>query len=359
MRLIPVASPHQIGADIKTTNTSEARNRAIAAYKGSTAPQATQVAPQAEQAPVANPSAVQPEEMTVVKAPEAQAESVEVPTSESSQVVTETQPPKEEPTKTEDPVLARQFAQLARQEKALRAKQAQQDQAYRQKEAELKAKEEALQAKDQQYNQGYISREELAKNPLKYLTEAGMSYDKLTEQVLNAGALDPRVEAHISKLEAKIQQLEQATEKVSKSAEQKQAEDYQLAIKQIDREVKVLVDADDSYEAIKSTGSYKDVRDLIERTYKEDGYIMTTEEAANLVENELIEEIMKVTKIGKIKSRLQPSTPVAKTQETKQPEPKPQTQDTPKMKTLTNNIGASRPLSARERAIAVFKGQKI
>lgn len=353
MKLVPVASRHAVGADIAPTNNNAAKDRAVNAFMSGKAPAPAQ----AQEMPVINPSAVSPEEMTAVK-PKT---SDEIPTTESSQVVTETQAPTEEPTTPEDPIAAKQYAQLARQEKALRAKQLQQNQAFAKREAELKAREEALNAKDSQYNQGYISKDDFAKNPLKYLTEAGHTYDALTQQMLDHGALDPRVEAHISKLEAKIAQLEQSNEKAMQQRKEEADNSYKQAVAQIKRDVTKLVDTDETYETIKATGSYDDVVELIEKTYQEDGVLLTNDEAAQMVEDYLIEEAMKITKIGKIKSKLNLGTKT-ETESNKQQTQKPKTeqqQDAPKMKTLTNAVTASRPLSARERAIAKFKGEKV
>lgn len=360
MNIKPVSSPHAIGAEIKTTNNSAAREKAMAAFMKGAEEQSKPA-----QAIVQNQNAIQPEEMSVV-VPKVEAKTEEESdastTAESSQAVTETQPPKEESTEAEDPALAKQYAQLARAEKALRAKQLQQNQELSKREAEIEAREKALAAKDAQYNQGYISKDILKNNPLRALAEAGISYDDITNQILNTQNVDPRTEATISELKAEIQALKQQNEESSKQRQSEQEKQYKQAVAQIRRDVQRLVDANDDFETIKATGSYDDVVELIEQTYKDEGYIMTNEEAAKMVEDYLIEEALKITKINKIKSKLNLGTGKVETKEVKTQDTQGQQkqQEAPKMKTLTNDAAVNtRPLSAKERAIAAFNGQKV
>ncbi len=339
MKVIPVASPHNMTTPESTSNQTDARSRAINALMG-------QPAQTHQEHPVANPNQISPEEMSVVRqATEStdkipQETPVEAPTQE-----------KEEP--QQDPALTRQFAQLARQEKALRAKAVQQDQAYKQRIAELEAREQALKTQSPDLNQ-YIPKDRLKTDPLSVLDETGVSYDELTQQILTRQPTDPRVMSTIQALKAEIESLKSQNQEAQKTAEQRQQESYQAAIKQISRDVKALVQADTAtFEAIHATNSYKDVVELIERTYQEDGYVMSVEDAAQEVENELVEELSKYsTRINKVKSKLTP--PV-------QPEPAKKTEAqpaaTPTMKTLTNQVGASRKLSPRERAILAMEGK--
>ena len=97
-----------------------------------------------------------------------------------------------------------------------------------------------------------------------------------------------------------------------------------------------------------SAVSKKVVR-LITQTYDKDGVLMTVEQAADEVENYLVEENYSMaSKISKIKKRLQESATTEKTG---------QTQQTQRMNTLTNASASTRKLSSKERAILAFKGQ--
>ena len=65
----------------------------------------------------------------------------------------------------EDPI-STQYANLARKEKALRARVMQQEQAIKAKEAAFLAKEEALKAKESEYQSKYISKDRLSQDTL-------------------------------------------------------------------------------------------------------------------------------------------------------------------------------------------------
>jgi len=342
MQVKPVASPAQIQE--APSNAASAKARAIAAFN-----QAAQG--QSQEAPVQDPTRVSPEEMTAISTTSAgQSDTVET----EAPVVEET--PKEAP-KAEDTQLSKQFAQLARQEKALRAKQMQADQALKAREQALAAREAAIAAKDQEYSQGYVSKDRLKADALQVLAEAGLNYDELVQQVINGQTpSDPRVSSEIKALKAELAAIKAQNEDSKKSYANQQAEQYQAAVKQIQLDTKALVNSDPAFETIKATNSIRDVVDLITQTYDKDGILLSVEEAAQQVEDYLVEEAMKFTKIDKIKKRLaenaSKSQQQAKAQTPAKPAQQPQT-----MKTLTNASSSTRQLSAKERAILAFKGE--
>jgi hypothetical protein len=257
--------------------------------------------------------------------------------------------------------LSNQYAQLARREKALRAKALQQEQALKAKEAEIAAKEAALRAQEEQYKNGYISKQRLKEQTLEALAEADISYDAITQQLINSqtSPQDPRLTAHIAKLEAKIAELENNTKKSQEAYEEQQSAAYKAAVAQIKTDVSSLVATDPAYETIRYTGSEDEVVRLIEEVYNNDGVLMTVEEAAAEVEKELEERMYKVlSKTEKLKKRLVPATQPA-TEEAKAATQKPQetVKQQQTMKTLTNTVTGSRKLTARERAILAMKGE--
>lgn len=350
MKIQPVASPHAIQT-ANTTNNTEARARAIAKLTP------VQVAPtqgQAQEHPVQNANNISVEELSAIKG----SQSTEI-TDVSTEVIAEV--PAKVETKVEDTPESRRWAQLARQERALRAKAQQQEQAYKAREDALKAQEAALQAKSQTDYTGYISRDQLKSNTLSALAEAGISYDALTQQIIDQSAnpVNPQVQAHIARLEAQIQKLTDQSEQANKGQEQRAQEQYQAALRQIEVDTVSLVKAEaETYEAISKMGkpAIKEVVKLIEETYKKDNVLMTVEEAAKEVEEYLVEETFKsANSINKIKNRLtQASATQAKT-DVKTQATAQQTQ--PKMTTLTNAAASTRRLSARERALLAFKGE--
>lgn len=320
------------------------RDRAIARLmEGSTTNQS-------QQAPVQNPTQVSPEEMSVVQSPESKAETSQSNTSdsvESSEASSEAiKTPKEDP-------LSTQYALLARKEKALRAKVQAQEAQTKAREEALIAREEALKAKEAEYQSDYIPKSRFKADPLSVLTEEGVSYDEITNAILNPRTQqDPRIVAEIEKLKAEVQQQKQAQEQSRKHYEDQQSQAYQQAITQIRNEAKQLVNSDPSFETIKETDSVNDVVDLIEKTFNSDGIILSVEEAAKEIEEYLIEEAIKLSKLKRVQERLQPKS----AQQVSQPS-EPQAKQPQTMKTLTNSVNASKKLSTRERAILAFKGE--
>lgn len=329
MQVIPKTAIPQ--ADNSSTQQSP-RDRAISAFnaaQGSAQVQAT------------------PAEVLVAQA--AANTSKQPDTSESAAEATSTPAaatPAEEP-------LSNQYAILARKEKQLRAKAQAQDQAIKAREAQIAAKEAELQAKATEYETGYVSRARLKSEALAVLAEEGVPYDELTNQILNTPKTDPVIMAQIQRLEAKLEQAQKAQEEANKANQAAQTQQYQEALKQIERDTTRLVDSDPNFEAIKATGRVKDVVSLIEKTFQADKILLTVEEAAQLVEDELVERYEKIAKLGKIQKRLHPAPAQAAA-------PAKQSQETQKnttVKTLTNSVGTSRQLSARERAVLAFKGE--
>lgn len=356
MQVRPVASKSDI--QHPQSNERSAKARAVAAFNNASNPPTPQVQP--PQQPQAHPAQLDQNSLHAedlgslqIPKPNIQDKSTQ---DEPTQVSAETAPVEDQSPRSEpDPALSRQFAQLARQEKALRAKVQQQQQEWAKRDADLKAREAALASKAEPDLSQYIPRDRLKSDPLGVLAEAEVSYEQLTEQEIARQNIHPQLLQTINELRNEIKSLKQVNEEGKKSQVQQQQDQYQAAIKQIQMDAKALVKSDPvTYEAIYKTGTVKDVVKLIEDTYHKDGVLLSVEEAAQEVENYLVEENYKMaTKIEKIRKRIgqssaQPQTP-AKTQQVK-PEQTP-------MKTLTNATSSSRPMSARERAIAAFEGK--
>lgn len=223
--------------------------------------------------------------------------------------------------------LSPQYVALARRERQLRKLQ-----------QDIKAEQDSW--KSQQ--QGYISRDALKADPYKILNEAGISYEQLT-QLPTATQIDP-IQAKIDALEAKIAGFD-------KNQADRAASDYQQAIKVIEGDVKLLVSADPAFETIKATSSEPEVVKLIEKVFEAEGTILSVEEAAQLVEDKLLErtlsQVKQLSQLKKIQSRLNP--PAAPDQK--------QLSGSKPGKTLTNAMGVTRQLTSRERAILAFNNQ--
>lgn len=234
-----------------------------------------------------------------------------------------------------DPKLAAQFAALAKKEKAIRA-MAQQ----------IKAQQDALKAKEDQYTTGYIQKDRLTKDTLGVLAELGITQDQLAQAILSA----PQNQTNdMQKLLARIDELEGKTTKVQQAFEEEKTNAYTQAVKQIDNEVKLLIDSDPYYETIKHYGHQAAVTKYIEQTFKDEGVILGVEEAAKFIEDQLHEGAMGAASLNKVKSKLAPAEQALQQQQI----PKQQ-----QITTLTNAQSASsKPLSAKERAILAFQGK--
>lgn len=238
-----------------------------------------------------------------------------------------------EPEATSEPVNP-QLAVLAKQERAIRkARQ------------ELRQQQDALKAREA----NMVSIEALKSDPLKVLSELGVTYDTLTEQQLSQINPDPN-----QQLLNKIAELEARLSSVDEQFTKRDTQAYEAAVNQIRNDVKLLVDSDPTYETISATGETEAVVELIQRVFDKEGTILSVEEACRLVEDKLLErkleEVKRLTALSKIKSKLgSPAETVTEASEAQQPA----TQTT-----LSHANTVSRPMSARERAILAFENAK-
>lgn len=347
-----------VGKQPLSNSQQSARDKAIAALLGGSA----QPTGNAQETPVQDPTSVSIEEVANLNTSEQNSgqsdnsvedQSEALKTSDEAPSTQEaTNPTKEEP-------LSTQYAMLARREKAIRAKAVQQEQTFKQREAELARREAELSSKSTIDTSKYISIDDLKRNALGKLQEHGISYDEISQQALSAQSPEAQAIRDLkAELQDELRKVREEQDKIRKSSEEQQTQSYQQALRQIEIEASQIVSSDPSYETIRETGSVKDVVGLIERTFQEDGTLLTVEQAAQMVEEHLIEEALKLARLQKIQARLKPVEPKtsAKPAEKSQPQPTQQ-QPAAQMKTLTNSMGNTRQLSARERAILAMKGE--
>lgn len=245
--------------------------------------------------------------------------------------------------------LSPHFAALARKERQFR--KTQQD-------------FEAAKAEWTKQQQDYIPRSSLQTDPLKVLTDAGISYDRLVELQLGQPAQDPNQELQKQVDELKAQ-LAGTKSEWKTAEEQRDLQAEQQALNVIKQDVELLVDADPAYETIKATETQGEVVDLIKAIFKQEGKMLSIEEAARLVEEELVErtaeQVKRYGELSKIKSKLNPA-PVEELAPEQSMRQQPQVvrqAPPPQPKTLTNAQSVQRPLSARERAIQAFERARL
>ncbi len=237
----------------------------------------------------------------------------------------------QEPAPASPEKLSPQFAALARKEKALRMEA-----------QKLKAERDAWKADQDKYKTGdYIPKERLTKETLAVLSEAGLTHDQVAELLLSA---PQQQDPTIAKLMARIDELEGKTTKVETDFKDQQTKSYEQAVNQIRNEAKVLIDSDEAYETIKATNNVESVVEHIKQTFEKDGVLLSVDEAANEVEELLVEEAIKMASLNKIRQKLQPPAEEKKPlEQAKQQQP---------LRTLTHDLSASsnkQSLSAKDR----------
>lgn len=198
-------------------------------------------------------------------------------------------------------------------------------------------------------------KQRLTQDPYGVMLESGLTADQVASLMLNQpNPADQRVIL----LEQKIAQLEAAQGKTLSKFDEVQKQQYEDAKRQIHSDVVATVNSDQTFETIKAMNAQEAVTELIEATFQQNGHLMSIEDAAQEVEDYLIDEAMKFTSLSKIRKRLYPAQ-----QQQSQQTPQKQMTTQRQMPTLTNRIvqsaASSRPLTDRERkerAIAAFNG---
>jgi hypothetical protein len=242
--------------------------------------------------------------------------------------------------KTEQP--NPQMEAFARKERQLRKLQ-----------MEIQAEKQRLEGEATKYQTDYLPKSRLQEDPLSVLAEMGYDTQKLSEMLLNApNSNDPTVRM----FQQKIKALEDKQAASEKRAQEAVTQQYEQAKRQIENEAKLLVDGNADYETIKSAGMHSAVTELILQTFEKTGVLMDVAEAAEQVENHLVEEGLKFAKINKIQQKLQPQAPAEQTQPGKQTAQG-------QIKTITQNLAqpqTGKRLTEKERvarAMAAFNGK--
>lgn len=219
------------------------------------------------------------------------------------------------------------------------------------RERELLASERAaIAAEKAEVEQIKAWKSKFSTDPWSALMEAGYSPEQATELILN----QPKSQdIQLSRVQQELQALKASHEKTAQEIKETQQQQYEQAKKQIGNEVKMLVDSDPEFETIKAMDAQSAVTELIEMTFNETGILMTIDEAAKEVEEHLVEEAAKLAQLNKIKSRF--GTQASAPEQKQQP-----MQKQGGIQTLTNRtaMAQSKPMSARERAIAAFMGKQ-
>ena len=235
----------------------------------------------------------------------------EVPPREPGNIPGNSQSDADEETKPLSP----QYAALAKTRRALQVK-----------ERALMEREKAL----SETNKGWIDPATLKSSPLRVLLDQGVTYDQLTQEILNSQH-NPEIDA----LKKEIEALRTGVDTKFKTTADAQE---QQALREMAREAEQLAKSSPDFELIQATRSVPDVIRLIETTYRKTGEVIPVTEAMKLVEDELLADSMKLAKIEKIRNAIAPKEQLLAP------------------KTLTSRNSATQPMTAKQRALAAFYG---
>lgn len=220
--------------------------------------------------------------------------------------------------------LSPQFAALAKQRRALQMR-----------ERALAEKEKALHSQPGQDENVAIAR--LKSEPLRVLLENGVTYEDLTQAILNN---QENAELHALRRDFDAYKAE-----IKQTFDEREASAERQALMEMGNEARSLVHNSNEFELIRSMGHIPDVTRLIEQVYRKNGRLLSVHEACTMIENTLFEDVQKVAGLEKVRNRFSQPMPQARPMQ-------PQSG----MRTLTNRDTATVPLTAKQRAIAAFNG---
>lgn len=221
--------------------------------------------------------------------------------------------------------------------------------AIRQQTLEMqRLKQEMEEAKRSQ--EGRLSPEEWKQKFLEDPTQLGIDYQDMADRYLSQPSEEKKM---ITSLQREIEDLRSQYKNQMTQLEQAQKQAYENAVRQLQSETESLIASRASeYEAITSLGRQQDVVNLIKDTYQKEQIMMSVEQAANQIEQKLIDEALRYAGLSKVKAKIVPTSDPAKQEDTKEQK---QTQNT-LTRSLSQASGPLTPSQLRERAIAAFNG---
>lgn len=188
------------------------------------------------------------------------------------------------------------FAQLAKKEKQLQADR-----------TELKHVEAELNEKYAQYERFENAKRQAKLNPLAALEALGITYDQLTDFVINDNR--PTPDAHVQALKDELdgfkRQQEDERKQAKEAAEKQQLADAerneQMYFARCDGFVKKNAD---TYELINANEAFELVHEVVRARFDATGQVLSEKEAADLVETYLEEAVMKNTATKKFQAKV-------------------------------------------------------
>ena len=230
----------------------------------------------------------------------------------------------------EDKKFAAKFAALSRREKAVAAKEKRAEQQLRQLEERMKQLEVSTKKEEPQVQTEPLE-VRIRKKPFETLAELGLNYETLTKMALNDGNLTPEVQMQLMRdeieqshrkeidgIKKELQDRKTREEQLEKQAEEKR--EAQL-VDNFKGQISEFINANkEAYELAASEGQdgieliYSVIAEDAERKLEENGGeitsddLMSIEEAARQIEDQLLEDAKKRLDLGKIKKLLDTSS---------------------------------------------------
>lgn len=259
--------------------------------------------------------------------------------------------PSQSPTQADPTDLSSKYAHLARKEKSFREVQRQ----FQAERDAFNAERDAWKNQNLAKYQGFEER--VTKDPLSVLEERGISRDQLATLLLNQE--NPDMANLMFQLQQENKSLRERIDGVDKRFQDEEKKAYEGAVNQIRNDAKIIVDsAKSDFELIGLAGEdgIEAIVELCKIAWAEDQVLLSVEEAAKQVEQELLERSMRLAGAAKVKAKYSQQAEPQPGQPEKTPANPLKTQPT---KTLNSQSAqaTSKPMSARERAILAFQGK--
>lgn len=219
------------------------------------------------------------------------------------------------------------------------------EKALNKKRLELKAEKAALEKERAEIEAFKASKAAARKDPIKYLEEAGLTYDELTQVYLNGGQppADLQVKEVRNELEAyKRQEEERRKSEIEAHEAALKARRSELERQYLDQVTTHVKTAGEKYELINTLGEdgFKAVHDHVVFIADTEGRVATEEEAAEHIENQFYEQLKTYAATKKFKQlmlEMQPKPPTPAKPSTE----KRETQLVNQRKTMHTGITAS------------------
>lgn len=199
----------------------------------------------------------------------------------------------------EEQQFAAKFAALSRKEKQIRDR----ERALQQQMSAMEQRMKELEEGRSEVSKYKELPNRLKKEPLKVLEESGLTFEQLAEMVLNDGKPTPdmHLQETLTPIQQKIKELE---EKLAAKEAAEQESKVEATLQQFMGQLTDFVNGTEDYELIRANDAVDLVYDVIEQHHSETGEILSNKEAADAVENYLLEEAKKLVDREKVKKLL-------------------------------------------------------